>query len=133
MSSLSQLWVILRTLAVIDCAQQYLPASLTAEATLEPASLTASGVFWFALESPGAYVIIPVHRVTRQVLQFLRAATCNQANIDTMTDKIITGVMTGVNSIAGLKLCSQVGAQQLQSPVETTCEEQGGLITQHNK
>lgn len=46
----------------MHCAQKSLPASVTAEATLEPASLTASGVFWFALESPAAYAITPVKK-----------------------------------------------------------------------
>ena len=49
----------------MHCAQKSLPASVTAEATLEPASLTASGVFWFALESPAAHAITPVKKKSK--------------------------------------------------------------------
>ena len=59
----------MRGLAVMHCAQKSLPASVTADATFEPASLTASGVFWFALESPAAYAITPIQNFKKSDLK----------------------------------------------------------------
>ena len=71
-----------RGLTVMCCAQKHSPASVTAEATLDPASLTASGVFWFALESPAAHAMKPFQTVAKQLC---RRRGPHHANMQTMT------------------------------------------------
>lgn len=57
------------------CSQAYPPASVTADATLEPASLTASvldpfglAAFWFAFESPESRALIACQQMDLAVL-----------------------------------------------------------------